>query len=70
MYQKNIKSKKNRLRKLQINDYVLIPKGRIRKSDYPNELGKVTKNEKPYFERNILLKIKNIIKNSEKVILY
>lgn len=72
MYEKNISKKKSRLRKLKLNDLVLIPKGRIRKSDYPSALDKVTTNKKPYFERNIIFKISDITlnKNANNVTLY
>ena len=63
MYNKVISSKKSRLRKLKVSDKVFIPKGRLKKSDYPGRLDKVTTNKKPFFERSIILKVTNIEKD-------
>ena len=48
----------------------MIPKGRLKKSDYPRVLDKVTTNKKPYFERNIIFKIKHIIYNNNNRLYY
>ena len=64
MLEKNIGKQKEALRDLQIGDLVLIPAGRLKKSDYPSVLDKVTTNKKPYFKRNFIFKVSKIIKNS------
>ena len=63
MYNKINSNKKTTLRKLNINDKVFIPKGRLKKSDYPGRLDKVTTNKKPFFERTLIFKVTEIIKD-------
>ena len=70
MIEKQLNKRNTRLRELNINDLVLIPKGRLKKSDYPSVLDKVTTNKKPYFERNIIFKIKHIIHNNNNRLYY
>ena len=65
MFEKNIGKRKEALRDLEINDLVLIPAGRLRKSDYPSRLDKVTTNKEPYFKRNFIFKVTQILRNSD-----
>ena len=67
MFEKEKMKKTTVLRRLKINDIVLIPKGRIKKSDYPTKFNKPTTNKKPYFMREHFFKIVDIKKNGTNV---
>ena len=67
---KKINLKKTRLRNLKVNDLVFIPKGRLKKQDYPGRLDKVTTNKKPFFANNITFKVFNIFKTENDTTLY
>ena len=70
MLEKKVRSRTTRLRKLVLNDLVYIPKGRLKKQDYPGRLDKVTTNKKPFFHNSIIFRVTNIFETDKKTTLH